>query len=231
MARLSSKDLLDTVVYYSKEQERIEEARISVLQSPLPEAVKDDRDVDFKRQLDELTKKKVEALKQFCEFPPVHDRHKDKLVEFHQNSEFDDCVFIITKFPDPQSNDEIDTQLQGVIDMVCAAVRLCNYVPRIASERRYHALLWDNVELYLLGCKRAVAIVEDKYRPELNPNVAMEWGWMRGMGRDVLYLIEEEFVHDRADWAGLLEDRFCWSDPHDQICAAVRQWLGDEAEP
>jgi hypothetical protein len=38
-----------------------------------------------------------------------------------------------------------------------------------------HEQLWDNVELYLLGCRRGIAIVEDKYLPELNPNVAMDW--------------------------------------------------------
>ena len=49
---------------------------------------------------------------------------------------------------------------------------------------------------------RRQAMVEDKYAPELNPNVAMEWGWMRGLGRRVLYLVEQTFTKKRADWSG-----------------------------
>ena len=41
---------------------------------------------------------------------------------------------------------------------------------------------------------------EDVYQPELNPNLAVEWGWMRGMGKRVLYLQEQGFQYRRADW-------------------------------
>jgi hypothetical protein len=77
----------------------------------------------------------------------------------------------------------------------------------------------------LLGCKRGIAIVEDKYLPELNPNVAMEWGWMRGMGRNVLYLVEKEFKRQRADWGGLIEAPFDWANPKLGIEKGVRDWL------
>jgi hypothetical protein len=86
--------------------------------------------------------------------------------------------------------------------------------------------LWDNVELHLLGCSRGVAIVEDKYTKELNPNVAMEWGWMVGMGRRVLYLVEKSFKHARADWGGLIKEEFDWEKPADDIKQAVHKFLG-----
>jgi hypothetical protein len=61
--------------------------------------------------------------------------------------------------------------------------------------------------------------------PELNPNVAMEWGWMRGMGRDVLYLVEQDFKRQRADWGGLIECAFDWANPGPDIKAGVKAWL------
>jgi len=103
----------------------------------------------------------------------------------------------------------------------------CGYIARIANEVHYHPILWDNVELYLLGCRRGIAIVEDKYLPELNPNVAMEWGWMRGMGRNVLYLVEKDFKKQRADWGGLIESPFDWTNPGSDIKAAVKAWLAE----
>ncbi len=38
----------------------------------------------------------------------------------------------------------------------------------------------------------------------------MEWGWMRGMGKEVLYLVEDTFNQERADGDGLREARFPW---------------------
>ncbi len=92
-------------------------------------------------------------------------------------------------------------------------------------EEKYHELLWDNVELYLLGCSRGIAILEDQYKSELNPNVAMEWGWMRGMGKEVLCLVEKRFNHPRADWSGLIEDYFSWENPEETINPIVQNWL------
>jgi hypothetical protein len=44
------------------------------------------------------------------------------------------------------------------------------------SDVEHHKHLWDDVELYLLGCSKGVAILEDCYEPELYPNVAMGSG-------------------------------------------------------
>jgi hypothetical protein len=81
------------------------------------------------------------------------------------------------------------------------------------------------VELHLLGCQQGVAIVEDRYLSELNPNVAMEWGWMRGMGKPVLFMVEEGFRHSRADIRGLIEDSFRWTDPEAGMTSAITTWL------
>jgi hypothetical protein len=82
----------------------------------------------------------------------------------------------------------------------------------------------------LVGCQRGVAIIEDKYLPELNPNVAMEWGWMKGMGRDVLFLREEDFKHERADWKGLVDYTFTWADPAPGVNAALDKFSGKSSK-
>lgn len=136
----------------------------------------------------------------------------------------------MTKFPEKKS--PADLQLKKVIKHVKDGIKKIKnirtddyYFPRIASEKDYHNSLWDNVELYLLGCSKAVAIVEDKYLKELNPNVAMEWGWMRGMGKDVLFLVEKDFNNFRADWSGLTKYEFDWKNPVPGINTALKKWL------
>jgi hypothetical protein len=68
-------------------------------------------------------------------------------------------------------------------------------------------------------------MIEDRYRSELNPNVAMEWGWMRAMGRQVLYLRESGFSRERADMMGLIADQFYWNEPEKHIPGVISRWL------
>ena len=131
----------------------------------------------------------------------------------------------MTKFPDPKDDRPEGKQLRAIIKIVVDAVSARGYKPRIAWEKDYSRWLFGNVELFLFGCARGIAIVEDKYLPELNPNVAIEWGWMTGMGRDVLYLREEGFTHERADWTGLINYPFDWKDPKSEIDDAVSKFL------
>jgi hypothetical protein len=163
------------------------------------------------QQITVYRNKMEDVLNLLCRYPPQHDRHFRRLADFHREGSFDDSVFIMTKFPD--GNTPESAQLTNAIDSVKTAVTARGYVPRIALGQNFHRWLFDNVELFLLGCARGIAIVEDKYLPELNPNVAPEWGWMVGMGREVLFLREQSIVHARADWTGLINATFDWADP------------------
>jgi hypothetical protein len=48
---------------------------------------------------------------------------------------------------------------------------------------------------------------------------------MRGMGKDVLFLVENGFKHYRADWSGLLDHRFPWAEPEETILIEIKKWL------
>jgi hypothetical protein len=204
----------------------MERTRLDLLNSPMSPADKDERDQDLRADMEKQRQRMIRVLRSLNDFPPQHTRHEQQLGQFHANGAYDKSVFIMTKFPVVgAAAGPLDAQLNAVIDATRNAVAAKNYVPRIASDHQYHPILWDNVELYLLGSRKGIAIVEDKYLPELNPNVAMEWGWMRGMGRDVLYLVEQTFQGRRADWGGLIERSFDWNDPVPGITAAVQAWL------
>jgi hypothetical protein len=132
----------------------------------------------------------------------------------------------MTKFPEP-GHPESD-KLDMIIKTVETAISNRGYYPRIAfNERKYHDLLWDNVEQYLFCCKYGVAIQESRYLPETNPNVAMEWGWMQGMGRTVISLREQQFK-ERADWFGRIHGAFDWDAPDAEIQAAIRTAIETE---
>jgi hypothetical protein len=189
----------------------------------------------YQERREALNKEVIDLEKQMerllLDFEREPDRlsrlHSHKLPVFNQdgNGAFEDFVFIMTKFPDLKDKNPEGPRLSSVIGNVADAVKARGYKPRIASEKDYNRWLFGNVELFLCGCARGIAIVEDKYLPELNPNVAIEWGWMTGMGRDVLYLREQGFDHARADWTGLTNYTFDWNDPKPGIDSAVNKFL------
>lgn len=181
-----------------------------------------------RKKLDEEIKSvqnKMKAIMERYEREPERHflRHSPKLPNLYKDGSYDENVFIMTKYP--VAGEPNATELQAVIDAVSDGITKRNYKPRLASVILHNRWLWDNVELYLLGCARGVAIVEDKYLPELNPNVAIEWGWMVGMLRDVLFLREASFNHARADWSGLIDSTFDWANPVPGVESALDNFL------
>ncbi len=169
-----------------------------------------------------------DLLNDLLQYPPHFNGHMEKLQKFHAEADYNSSVFIMTKYPDPKGANPEDINLKRVIDIVISAVKEFGRVPRLGSDRKYQDTIWGNTECYLLGCSKGIAIVEDRYKDEFNPNVAMEWGWMRAMGKEVLYLVEETFNNERADAAGFISDKFSWDNPEKQIREAVKNWLADK---
>jgi hypothetical protein len=207
--------------------QRLEESQLR-RESFLDEDGYEDRKREIGDRIRQDRQRMIGILEQLERMPERHHmRHWNALVDFHKNGAFVDSVFVMTKFPDP--TDPHGVELQAVIEAVLAGIAARGYKPRIANQQNYQRWLWDNVELYLLGCHRGIAIVEDRYAPELNPNVAMEWGWMYALGRDVLFLREKEFEHERADWTGLISESFDWLDPKPGVDAALARFLPQRA--
>ena len=203
----------------------LQRERTEVYNSDRPAAMKDEDARELERSIARRTERIRRQLEEFAHFPHWHARHAQFLDDFAKKGNFEDSVFIMTKYPDPKNPAVTDPQLQKVIEAVSTAVAANRYVPRIASDKDYHMQVWDNVELHLLGCRRGIAIVQDKVKSEMNPNVAIEWGWMLGLDRRVLYLVEKSFEQERADWKGMIKYEFDWINPAPDINAAVKKFL------
>lgn len=186
--------------------------------------LEDEFQADLRQNMARNRLRLLRLLQRTVDFPPRHMRHFGTLERFWAEGSYDKSVFVMSKFPNGAA--VADQELAHVLDVVSDAIEKAGYIPRIArGPARYHDALWDNVELHLLGCRQGVAIVEDRYLDELNPNVTMEWGWMRGMGKPVLFLVEENFTNARADVGGLIEDSFSWTDPSSTVHDSIRSWL------
>jgi hypothetical protein len=143
---------------------------------------------------------------------------------FNSQYPFDKSVFVMTKFPS-STGSPADLQLDRVIKAVRSSVDACGHYSHLASDKEWSSMLWENTETYLMACGRGVAIVESKHSQELNPNVTMEWGWMRCADRRVLFLVEKTFDKARADLDGLIRAEFDWGNPEPDIAVAVKKFL------
>lgn len=220
----SFEDALKYVVLQSQDIAKRHRERKDYLNSDLNAADKAEKLDRIDAQIQQLEGDRLAALHDLVSYPPDFLPYKPALANFWGQTPAQRSVFIMTKYPDG-ADAQLDQQLQAVIDTVVAAVTARGYHPHLAIKKKLHANLWENVECHMLGCARGIAIVEDRFNPKLNPNVAMEWGWMRAMRRPVTYLVEKAVAVVPADVAGLIQSRFDWLDPQADIPQRVAQDL------
>ncbi len=75
-------------------------------------------------------------------------------------------------------------------------------------------------------CNYGVAILENLYLDEINPNVAMEYGYMLAKDKKVLLLKEKSFTNIRADILGKIWKGFEFDDM-ESVKKAIQSWMVD----
>ena len=171
--------------------------------------------------------------------PDVYHHLANNLERFHQDDPFDRSVFVMMKFSDRAKMEEWQIEcLEAVYGAVKDELDRHGLVARRADQKTYATSkqLWDNLCVYMLGCRYGVAILEDHVGDELNPNVALEYGFMKGLGREVVLLKERRFKHLRADYVGTIPKDFdIGASDHvpdkRSIQDAVQNWLTDISVP
>jgi hypothetical protein len=128
----------------------------------------------FSRQ---ATDRNAKMIRSAARHARLMEEYHTALERFYEIASYYKSVIIMTKYPEGTDTDD-DRKLDRIIQTVKREVLSHDFTPRLANEKAFHAMLWSG---------RGIAIVENRYSAELNPNVAMEWGWMRAAGNDVLY--------------------------------------------
>jgi hypothetical protein len=224
----SYKDALKLIVALSSEMAKLEKARKEWHRRDLNADDRAEKLYMLDAQFRLYEKERMGVLQDLVQFPPHYLQYAALLEQFNEAIKvpYRLRVFIMTKYCDG-ADAKLDAQLQTVINTVKNAVVAKAYHPQLAAETKLHPNLWENVECQMLACARGIAIVEDRFKPELNPNVAMEWGWMRAMKKPVLYLVEKAVPAAQipADVMGLIRSRFDWDNPGADIPRLIAEDL------
>lgn len=142
---------------------------------------------------------------------------------FRDHPNYEKNIFLMTRFD--ASNRllvELDVELRRVL-------RAAGYDPVRADDKVYVSdrNLWNNVCTYMLCCKQGVAILEDRAKDEFNPNVALEYGFMRALNRNVLLFADVGFRNLRADIIGTLREQFDITNISESVEPSLERWIRD----
>jgi hypothetical protein len=216
---------LNLILVLSRDMAKLDKTRKEYLRGGLGANDMSDKLDRLDKEFKQLGNDRMEVLRDLVLFPPHHFHYSALLDQFSQqlkDNPYQRRVFIMTKYPD-RNDANLDAQLEIVIATVKAAVTAAGYHPQLAGETKLHPNLWENIVCQMLACGRGIAIVENRFNPKLNPNVAMEWGWMRAMEKPVLYLVEKAIPDAEipADVKGLIMSRFDWDNPPADIPGLV----------
>lgn len=182
----------------------------------------------WRRQLDIILTRHfywIKGLDVSGEFflPPGYQRLADDCRRFFADHPvYSNNVFLMTRFDESKHLKELDQTTRN-------ALRERGLNPVRADDRVYASdrNLWDNVCLYMLCCSKGVAILEDRGRDEFNPNVALEYGFMRALNKPTLLLVDRAFRNLRADVIGTLREEFDLLDIAATVPSAMERWLRD----
>jgi hypothetical protein len=143
----------------------------------------------------------------------------DKFSE--QNPNFDKNVFIAMRFRPGKQFSEIHESIKSsLMKYGLKGLR--------ADDRVYppDGDLWSNICIYMMGCKLGVCVFEEVDDREFNPNVPLEYGFMRAMNRQVLLLKDIRMPKMPSDMTGKLYRGF---DTYN-ITMTINEQIGQWAE-
>jgi hypothetical protein len=142
---------------------------------------------------------------------------------FRDHPHYERNVFIMTRFA---AGDRLLGQLDAELRRT-----LCRHgVEGLRADDRMYPRdrqLWKNVCVYMVCCKYGVAVLEDRLKDEFNPNVALEYGFMRALDKPTLLLADSGFRNLRADVVGTLREEFDLTDIAGTLAQPIEKWIHD----
>lgn len=94
-----------------------------------------------------------------------------------------------------------------------------------ADDKSYAPDLMTNVRTYLHGCAFGIAVFEGKQGDAVNPNVALEVGYLLALGKPVCFLKDRSLPRLATDLVGFLYSDFDPHHPEAGVRSGLTRWL------
>ncbi len=147
---------------------------------------------------------------------PTDESHAGDPAAFEANA--DRNVFVIMRYGD----DPIYKSLERIIKQVVQSYGFDTNRLKISAV---YDKTWRNVEFCMKNSRYAIVVFEREMQPELNPNVAVELGYMLGLGKRSLLLKERSIPPLPTDVVGHLYETFKARSVKVTVSRAIERWL------
>jgi len=171
-------------------------------------------------------KKGIDNMGDFLLPPGYQFLHEECARFFIDHPDYNKNIFIMTRFsPGNRLLEKLDNTIREVL-------KSYGLNPLRADDKMYmrDRNLWNNVCVYMHCSKYGIAILEDRISDEFNPNVALEYGFMRALNKPTLLLADIGFRNLRADVIGTLRETFDITDIENSLNAPIERWLRELEE-
>jgi len=124
---------------------------------------------------------------------------------------FEKNVFVMMKFSEKNSSKTEDILLGKIWNTINSTLSQSYGCRALRADQKDYTQgewIWNNVCVYMESSKFGIAVLENLLSSEFNPNVAIEFGYIKSLGRNVLLLKEKSFENIRADLIGRIWKEF-----------------------
>lgn len=152
---------------------------------------------------------------------PGYEHLQSLLDKFHaDHPDHDKNVFLIMRF-------QKASYFQNIAQAIDGSLTRHGLKCLRADQKIYPSDgdLWNNVCTYMMGCKYGIAVFEDIDERNFNPNISIEYGFMRAHDKRVLLLKEKRLQRMPTDIVGKLYRDFDQHDIELTIAAEIDNWV------
>lgn len=130
-------------------------------------------------------------------------------------------AFVMMRFGTTKAHDAIITAIRSTLEQYeIEALR--------ADDKEYHDDLFPNVLTYIYGSSFGIAVFERLEEEDFNPNVSLEVGYMRALGKRICLMKDKTLKDLQTDLVGKLYRPFDPQDPAGTIQSVLEAWLRDK---
>jgi hypothetical protein len=156
--------------------------------------------------------------------PPGYEHYSRLLPNFlKDNPNPERNIFLMMRFKN-------GAQYQQIHKVLREKLALHGFNLIRADDKDYTGELWENVCLYILGCKYCIAVFEEIDEREFNPNVAFELGFAFALNKRCLILKDQRMPKMPTDIIGKLYKQFDTYNIKQSLLFALDSWLKDLGE-
>jgi hypothetical protein len=130
-------------------------------------------------------------------------------------------AFVMMQFGDSSAHSQVWSAIRHALDPQ-------HFVAIRADSKQYHDSLLYNILTYVYGCRFGIAVFERIENEAFNPNVALEVGYMMGLGKPVCYLKERTLRTLHTDLVEQLYREFDLQTCEETIPPTLLKWMSDK---